>query len=123
MALKVHRAGILSTLQDRGRYGYQRFGVPVGGVMDDYSHRLANLLVDNPEDEATLELTLAGPAWSSPKMRWLRFAEATWRRRRRAQRAGGAPGAVKPAACSISALAGSAAAPISRSAAASTCHE
>ena len=61
MALKVHRAGILSTLQDRGRYGYQRFGVPVGGVMDDYSHRLANLLVDNPEDEATLELTLAGP--------------------------------------------------------------
>src|ERR1700738_2787010 len=61
MALKVHRAGILSTLQDLGRYGYQRFGVPVGGVMDEYSHRLANLLVGNPEHEATLEITLAGP--------------------------------------------------------------
>jgi len=61
MALKVLRAGILSTLQDLGRYGYQRFGVPVGGVMDEYSHRLANLLVGNPESEATLEITLAGP--------------------------------------------------------------
>lgn len=61
MALRVLRAGILSTLQDLGRYGYQRFGVPVGGVMDDYSHRLANLLVGNPEHEATLEITLAGP--------------------------------------------------------------
>jgi antagonist of KipI len=61
MALKVHRAGILSTLQDLGRYGYQRFGVPVGGVMDEYSHRLANLLVGNAEQEATLEITLAGP--------------------------------------------------------------
>jgi antagonist of KipI len=61
MALRVQRAGILSTLQDLGRYGYQRFGVPVGGVMDEYSHRLANLLVGNPEHEATLEITLAGP--------------------------------------------------------------
>jgi len=61
MALKVHRAGILSTLQDLGRYGYQRFGVPVGGVMDEYSHRLANLLVGNAEHEATLEITLSGP--------------------------------------------------------------
>ncbi len=69
MALKVHRAGILTTVQDRGRYGYQRFGVPVGGVMDEYSHRLANLLVNNSEDDASLELTLAGPC--------LEFTEAT----------------------------------------------
>lgn len=61
MALRVQRAGILSTLQDLGRYGYQRFGVPVGGVMDEYSHRLANLLVGNDEREATLEITLVGP--------------------------------------------------------------
>jgi antagonist of KipI len=61
MSLKVHRAGILTTLQDRGRYGYQRYGMPVGGVMDEHSHRLANLLVGNPEGEATLEFTLAGP--------------------------------------------------------------
>jgi len=61
MSVRVHRAGILSTLQDRGRYGYQRFGMPAGGVMDEHSHRLANLLVGNAEEEATLEFTLAGP--------------------------------------------------------------
>jgi antagonist of KipI len=61
MSLRVHRAGILSTLQDRGRFGYQRYGMPVGGVMDEHSHRLANLLVRNSEEEATLEFTLAGP--------------------------------------------------------------
>jgi antagonist of KipI len=61
MSVKVHRAGILTTLQDRGRYGYQRYGMPVGGVMDEHSHRLANLLVGNSEEEATLEFTLAGP--------------------------------------------------------------
>jgi len=61
MALRVQRAGILSTLQDLGRYGSQRFGVPVGGVMDEYSHRVANLVVGNDEREATLEITLAGP--------------------------------------------------------------
>jgi antagonist of KipI len=61
MALKVLRAGILSTLQDLGRFGYQRFGVPVSGAMDEYSHRLANVVVGNPETEATLEVTLAGP--------------------------------------------------------------
>jgi antagonist of KipI len=61
MALRVLRAGILSTVQDLGRYGSQRFGVPVGGVMDQYSHRVANLVVGNDEREATLEITLAGP--------------------------------------------------------------
>ena len=62
MTVQVLRAGTLSTLQDLGRYGYQRYGVPVGGVMDEWSHRLANLLVDNAESEATLECTLTGPS-------------------------------------------------------------
>ena len=62
MTIQVLKAGILSTLQDLGRYGYQRYGVPVGGVMDEWSHRLANLLVGNAESEATLECTLTGPS-------------------------------------------------------------
>ena len=61
MALKVLRAGILSTLQDLGRWGYQRFGVPVSGVMDEEAHRLANWLVGNQDTEATIEMTLGGP--------------------------------------------------------------
>jgi antagonist of KipI len=64
VGLKVLRAGILSTLQDLGRWGYQRFGVPVSGVMDEYSHRLANMLVGNDEHEATLEMTLVGPGFT-----------------------------------------------------------
>ena len=64
MALKVLRAGILSTLQDLGRWGYQRFGVPVSGAMDEVSHRLANLLVGNDESEATVEMTLVGPGFT-----------------------------------------------------------
>ena len=64
MGLKVLRAGILSTLQDLGRWGSQRYGVPVAGVMDEYSHRLANILVGNDDNEATVEMTLVGPGFT-----------------------------------------------------------
>jgi antagonist of KipI len=64
VGLKVLRAGILSTLQDLGRWGHQRYGVPVSGVMDEYSHRLANILVGNDENEATIEMTLVGPGFT-----------------------------------------------------------
>jgi antagonist of KipI len=57
----VHRPGLLTTVQDLGRWGYQAWGVPVAGPMDLYSHRLANELVHNPPDAATLEVTLIGP--------------------------------------------------------------
>jgi antagonist of KipI len=64
MALKMLRAGILTTVQDLGRWGYQRFGVPVGGVMDEVSHRLANWLVGNDETHASVEMTLVGPGFT-----------------------------------------------------------
>jgi antagonist of KipI len=63
MALKVVRAGVLTTVQDLGRHGYQRYGVPVSGAMDCYSMRVANVLVGNPENAAGLELTLEGGAF------------------------------------------------------------
>ena len=58
----VDKPGMLSVIQDRGRYGYQRLGVPVNGVMDEWSHRVANILVGNDEWAATLEITLLGPS-------------------------------------------------------------
>ncbi|MCC6611750.1 MAG: biotin-dependent carboxyltransferase family protein [Burkholderiales bacterium] len=61
MTIEVIKPGLLTTVQDLGRFGYQRFGVVAGGVMDEWAHRLANLLVGNGEDEATLEITLQGP--------------------------------------------------------------
>ncbi|MCM3411577.1 biotin-dependent carboxyltransferase family protein [Metabacillus litoralis] len=55
------RSGLLTTIQDLGRYGYQKYGVIVSGAMDSYSLRIANLLVGNSEGEAALEITLMGP--------------------------------------------------------------
>ncbi len=59
--LLVVKPGLLTTVQDLGRYGHQAFGVPVAGPMDAFSHRLANQLVGNDVDAATLEITLLGP--------------------------------------------------------------
>ena len=61
MIARVKKPGLLTTVQDCGRWGYQGLGVSVAGPMDLYSHRLANALVGNGDDAATLEVTLAGP--------------------------------------------------------------
>ncbi|RXI45223.1 KipI antagonist [Clostridium tetani] len=59
--INIKKPGLLTLIQDRGRYGYQQFGVPVSGVMDSFSHRVANILLGNNENEATLEITVLGP--------------------------------------------------------------
>jgi len=59
--MTVLKPGMLSTFQDLGRSGWQHLGVPMGGVMDARAHQLANLLVGNSADTATLEITLLGP--------------------------------------------------------------
>ncbi|MDN4606433.1 biotin-dependent carboxyltransferase family protein [Sporosarcina highlanderae] len=59
--ITVIKQGLHDTVQDLGRYGYQRFGVVAGGAMDPFSHRVTNMLVGNEEAVATLELTLVGP--------------------------------------------------------------
>ncbi|MCL7749656.1 biotin-dependent carboxyltransferase family protein [Halalkalibacter alkaliphilus] len=62
MALRVIKPGLLTTIQDLGRTGFQKHGVIMSGAMDPLSLRLANLLVGNEEGEAALEMTLAGPS-------------------------------------------------------------
>jgi KipI family sensor histidine kinase inhibitor len=57
----VIKPGLLTTVQDIGRWGHQAFGVPVSGPMDDVSYRLANLVVGNPSGAAVLEATVVGP--------------------------------------------------------------
>ncbi|MBX3497452.1 MAG: urea carboxylase [Parvibaculum sp.] len=62
LAVDVIAPGAQSSLQDwPGRVGYWNVGVPPSGPMDPLSHRLANRLVGNPGDAATLEMTLNGP--------------------------------------------------------------
>ena len=59
--IRVITPGLLTTIQDRGRWGWQAQGVPVAGPMDPFAHRLANILVGNDAAAATLEITLMGP--------------------------------------------------------------
>jgi KipI family sensor histidine kinase inhibitor len=59
--ITVVRPGLLTTIQDLGRWGYQHLGVPVSGSIDPASHRLANALLGNLPDAATLEATILGP--------------------------------------------------------------
>src|SRR5438128_836862 len=63
--ISVVRPGILTTVQDQGRRGYQGLGVPVAGPMDWYSHQLANQLAGNDASAAALEVTLIGPELQS----------------------------------------------------------
>ncbi len=59
--MKVLKPGLLTTVQDIGRTGYQKYGVLASGAMDTVSLRIANLLIGNGENEAGLEITMMGP--------------------------------------------------------------
>ncbi|MDD3367894.1 MAG: biotin-dependent carboxyltransferase family protein [Lachnospiraceae bacterium] len=61
MGMLFQKSGLLTTVQDLGRTGYQKDGFSVSGVMDRRSAIIANMLVDNPENEAVLEFMLVGP--------------------------------------------------------------
>lgn len=61
MSVRIGRPGMLTTVQDAGRRGWQHAGVPVAGPMDWWSHAAANLLVGNISGAAALEITLIGP--------------------------------------------------------------
>jgi antagonist of KipI len=61
MEIKIIRSGMLTTVQDRGRRGHRASGVPLGGAMDAFALRVANLLVGNPDGAAALEFALVGP--------------------------------------------------------------
>lgn len=68
--LEILEPGLLTTVQDRGRYGYQRYGVPVSGAMDQFALRMANFMVGNDQNAAALEITVQGPK--------IRFLSDTW---------------------------------------------
>ena len=61
MSIGVLRPGLLTTVQDLGRFGYQKNGLVVSGALDAVALRTANLLVGNAETAAGLECTLRGP--------------------------------------------------------------
>jgi antagonist of KipI len=52
---------LLTTIQDLGRFGYQRFGISVAGAMDPWALICGNRLVGNSDMAAALEVTVIGP--------------------------------------------------------------
>lgn len=61
--IRVLAPGLLTTVQDLGRYGYAHLGVSASGAADPLSFRLGNLIVGNPENTPALEMTLVGGAF------------------------------------------------------------
>jgi antagonist of KipI len=61
MSIHILSPGLLTTVQDGGRFGHATSGIGVAGAMDTVALRLANTLVGNAEDLAALEMTLRGP--------------------------------------------------------------
>jgi biotin-dependent carboxylase-like uncharacterized protein len=57
----VLKPGLFTTVQDLGRYGYLKYGIPISGAMDAFSLAAANVLVANNSNDACLETTLFGP--------------------------------------------------------------
>ncbi|MEJ2585400.1 MAG: biotin-dependent carboxyltransferase family protein [Robiginitalea sp.] len=59
--LKVLKPGFFTSIQDRGRFHYRHFGVPVSGAMDQIAFKRANALLENDPGAAALEITMQGP--------------------------------------------------------------
>ncbi len=59
--IEVIKPGLMTTIQDQGRWGYQCYGVGIAGAMDSFALAAVNRLVGNPEEAAGLEMTLQGP--------------------------------------------------------------
>lgn len=60
-AIKIIDAGPFTTVQDEGRYGFQRYGMAPAGAMDEVAYRLGNLILGNEPNAASIEFTLKGP--------------------------------------------------------------
>lgn len=59
--IRVLKPGLLTTVQDLGRSGCQQYGVAVGGALDAFAARVANLIVGNDDNAALLEMAQTGP--------------------------------------------------------------
>ena len=57
---KIIKAGILSLVQDKGRFGFAHIGLTSSGVMDEYAYLWANKLLENDKNTNVLELCFPG---------------------------------------------------------------
>ena len=69
--LEVKEPGLFTTVQDLGRNGYQAYGMPVAGAMDEYACKMANRLLGNEPGAAVLEMTLLGGSFFFRQACWV----------------------------------------------------
>lgn len=74
--IRILKPGLLTSVQDAGRKGYEHLGIMVGGWMDDLAARWANRLVGNPPSAAVLEITVLGPSFEAKDPGWIALAGA-----------------------------------------------
>ena len=55
--IEVIETGLYSSIQDKGRFGYENYGVPISGSMDQFSSSLSNKLLNNKQQDAVMEIT------------------------------------------------------------------
>ena len=67
--IEVIKSGLYSTIQDLGRFGFENYGVPISGSMDQFSSIISNKLLGNKDQDAVMEITMTGPV--------LKFLEKT----------------------------------------------
>ena len=60
MEMTILSAGPLTSVQDRGRFGYMHYGITTSGVLDDKAYASGNALLGNQAGDACLEMTLKG---------------------------------------------------------------
>lgn len=70
-SIRIVEPGLQTTVQDRGRFGWEALGIPRGGAVDYYSYAWANRLAINPADSAVLQATLLGPTVIVSDSCWL----------------------------------------------------
>ena len=69
--LRILEPGLGVSLQDAGRPGFRRFGVPTSGTMDPVTATWANRLLDNPPDATVLEFCLQGQRLEALRDGWI----------------------------------------------------
>jgi biotin-dependent carboxylase-like uncharacterized protein len=61
-AVRIISPGGYTTIQDKGRFGFQHVGIPVSGALDNFAFTLANFLAGNPDNTPVMEITVMGPS-------------------------------------------------------------
>lgn len=56
---EVIKSGILTLIQDRGRFSYTHLGVTNSGVMDEYAFLVGQQLLENDSNQNTLEIAFS----------------------------------------------------------------